>query len=182
VTPHNIAGQLPQHGTEGPRAYFIAGALGLLLFVSSGLLWNNGSFAGSLLLELGGGAFIVFLLEFLLPRALRYADDAPWYVALAKIDINWSDQVIDSLLTDYSDAEVEEILRRCRRRAAFPIRSKSSAGTFDTGRKVGGRPVLSQQFGADVLLCYCVEKASRPRRKTVFIMDVVRVSGLPGDT
>jgi hypothetical protein len=181
VGPTNIAGQLPQHGREGPRAYLIAGGLGLLLFVSSGLLWNNGSFLGALLLELGGGAFIVFLLEFLLPRALRYADDATWHVALAKIDITWSDQVIESLLTDYSDAEVEELLRSCQRRAAFPAKSKSSAGIFDTGRKVGDHPVLSQQVGADVLLCYYTEKAGRLARKTVFIIDIVRVLGLPGD-
>jgi hypothetical protein len=177
VIPHNIAGQLPQHGTEGPRAYLLAGVLGLLFFVGSGLLWDNGSFVGSLLIELGGGAFIVFLLEFLLPRALRYADDAPWHVALVTIDINWPEQVIESLLTDYSDAEAEEILRSCRRRAAFPTRGKISAGVFDTGRRVGGRPVLSQQVGADVLLRYRVEKAGRPGRKTVFVMDLVRVSG-----
>jgi len=132
------------------------------------------------LLELGGGAFIVFLLEFLLPRALRYADDATWHVALAKIDITWSDRAVESLLTDFSDVEVEGVVRRCRRRAAFPSEAKASAGVFDTGTVVGGRSVLSQQVGADLLLCYCAEQSGPMRRKSVVILAILRATGVPG--
>ncbi|HEY6424086.1 MAG TPA: hypothetical protein VIY28_12730 [Pseudonocardiaceae bacterium] len=182
MNPNDIAGQLPHQLREGPRAYFIAGWLGVVLFVSSGLLWGpNGTFVGALLLELGGGAFIVFLLEFLLPRALRYADDATWHVPLARIDIAWSDQATEALVTDYSDAEVETLLRRCRRRAAFPTKGKVSSGVFDTGGRVGEHCILSQQVGADFLLYYYAERRGRPGRKTVFIADIRRVQAPPGE-
>lgn len=132
MSRNDIVGQLPDHLREGPRAYLVAGVLGIALFAGAGLLWGDEGFLASMLLELGGGAFIVFLLEFLLPRALRYADDGAWGVALRRVGIVWSDEAMESLI-GFDDDEVRELLRTCRR-AGFPDKSKVSVGSSTPAR------------------------------------------------
>lgn len=116
---------LPSILTGRPRTYVISGSLGLGFFTVSGLLWEPVPFAGSLFLELGGGAFIVFLLEFLLPSFLGYADSV--LQSLRVTHLVWSDAAVEELVTDFLDDTEFQLLLEAVAMGPFPTRRSRRA-------------------------------------------------------
>lgn len=167
---------LPTTVKERPHTYFLTGGLGAVLFTASGLVWDAHQFLGSLLLELGGGAFIVFLLEFLLPVVLTYADGATRVLRVT--ELVWSSGAVLSLM-DYDDlSEVHELLEGCQH-ATYPARASARNGAYETGDRIDGCRVFNQQIAPHSLLFYYVPQGGRLRRKRVVIAAVTKISGLP---
>jgi hypothetical protein len=160
----------PERLKELPRTYLISGGLGLVFFVASGLLWDGGSFAGSLFLELGGGAFIVFLLDFLLPTALTYADGATRGVRVTKLV--WDPDAARSLAKYQDHGRAEELLASIEL-GGFPARPSSASGIYETSDRVDGSVVLSRQITKDSILTYYVPHRSWRGQKTVVIMSIM---------
>ena len=101
---------LPSASTHPPRTYLISGVLGVTFFTLSWLWWDGQSFIGSFFLELGGGAFIVFLLEGCLPSALGYAGSALAALQVTTL-LEWSDGAVEALLSDsFDDVEQARLL------------------------------------------------------------------------
>jgi hypothetical protein len=144
--------------------------------VASGFFWDNGSFAGSLLLELGGGAFIVFLLDFLLPRALTYADGATRGLRVTKLV--WDPDAASSLARYYAHGKAEAVLASIEL-GGFPARPSSASGIYATGRRVDGAGVLSRQITKDSILTYYVPRRTWSDPKTVVIMSIHPLSTKP---
>jgi hypothetical protein len=139
-------------------------------------VWDAHPFLGALLLELGGGAFIVFLLEFLLPVVLTYADGATR--VLRTTELVWSSRAVLSLM-DYEDStEVHDLLEGCQR-AAYPARASARNGVYETSDRIEGCRVLNQQITPHSLLFYYVPQGKRVRRKRVVIAAVTKLSDLP---
>jgi hypothetical protein len=176
VNSEQLNAALPKTTKERPRTYFVSGGLGAALFTASGLLWDAHQFLSSLLLELGGGAFIVFLLEFVLPTVLTYTDDATW--GLRVTELVWLPVAVLAL-TEYDDmSEVHELFEGCER-ANYPSRASTRSGVYDTGSRMNGFRVFSQQVAPHSLLFYYVPQRARLRKKRVIIAAVTRLSGLP---
>jgi hypothetical protein len=165
---------LPTTAPDRPRTYLISGGLGVIFFTISGLLWNVNSFLGSLFLELGGGALIVFLLEFILPSALGYADNVS--KVLRATDLVWSDNAVESLVTEYGDEwEVHQLFDSIGN-GRYPSRSSRWRGIEDTGAQQEGRRVFRRTVPpGPTSLCYYV-KSKNLRRKTVVIVSISKIS------
>lgn len=175
MNPEELREALPKTVKERPHTYFISGGLGAGLFTASGLLWDTHPFFGSLLLELGGGAFIVFLLEFVLPIALTYADDATRVLRVT--ELVWSPAAVLSLMSYEDTAEVHELLEGCQQ-ATYPARASVRAGAYDTGTRIEGYRVFNQQISSHSLLFYYVPQRSRLRKRVV-IAAVTKLSDFP---
>jgi hypothetical protein len=176
VNSEELNETLPKTVRERPRTYFISGGLGVALFTASGLLGEEHPFVGSLLLELGGGAFIVFLLEFLLPTVLTYADGATRVLRVT--ELVWSPAAVLAVMDYDETSEVDELFEGCER-ATYPGRASARSGVHDTGIRIDGFRVFSQQIAAHSLLFYYVPRRGRLRKKRVVIVAVTRLSGLP---
>ncbi|MGH8603109.1 MAG: hypothetical protein ACREXR_10165 [Gammaproteobacteria bacterium] len=165
---------LPTTAPDRPRTYLISGGLGVIFFTISGLLWNVNSFLGSLFLELGGGAVIVFLLEFILPSVLGYADNVSKVLRAA--DLVWSDGAVESLVTEYGDEwEVQQLFDSIGN-GRYPARSNRWRGVTATGTQQEGCPVLRRTVSpGPTSLCYYV-KSKNLRRKTVVIVSISKIS------
>jgi hypothetical protein len=176
VNSEQLNAALPKTVKERPRMYFISGGLGAALFTASGLVWDAHQFLSALFLELGGGAFIVFLLEFVLPTVLTYADDATR--GLRVTELAWSPVAVLAVM-DYDDmSEVHELFEGCER-ANYPSRASTRSGVYDTGTRIDGFRVFSQQVAPHSLLFYYVPRRARLRKKRVIIAAVTRLSSLP---
>ncbi|MGH3899544.1 MAG: hypothetical protein ACRDTA_15140 [Pseudonocardiaceae bacterium] len=176
VNSEELNETLPRTVKERPRTYLISGGLGAALFTASGLLWEAHPFFGSLLLELGGGAFIVFLLEVVLPTVLTYTDGATRVLRVT--ELVWSPAAVLAV-TDYDDkSEVDELFEGCER-ATYPGHVSARSGVHATGTRIDGFRVFSQQVAPHSLLFYYVPRHGRLRKKRVVIAAVTRLSGLP---
>lgn len=150
----------------------ISGGLGIIFFTISGLLWDISSFLGSLFLELGGGAVIVFLLEFILPSALGYADNVS--KVLRVTDLVWSGTAVESLVTEYDDEREVHQLFDTIGNSRYPARSSRWRGIVDTGDRQEGHRVLSRTiWPGPTSLSYYV-KSKNLRRKTVVIVSIAK--------
>jgi hypothetical protein len=164
---------LPSAATQRPRTYLISGVLGVAFFTLSAVWWNGQSFAGALFLELGGGAFIVFLLEVLLPSALGYADTALAALQTTTL-LEWSDDAVDALLADPSEEAERALLLAAITRGPYPKRRSRLHGVIDTGERRHGRPVLEKVLPAGrTTMRYYVSERGR-RRRTVVIVGLRR--------
>jgi hypothetical protein len=159
-------GQLPSTTTERRRTYLISGSLGIALFTASGLLWDEHPFAGSVFLELGGGAFIVFLLEFLLPSILGYA--------LRPTRLVWRDAAVDALVTDYPDDVEYQGLVKAVEKGPYPATRSWWHGVSDTGAREEQHPVLAKTVavGPTTMRYYVKDRSIRGR--TVVVVDLER--------
>jgi len=165
---------LPSASTQRPRTYLISGVLGVVLFTLSWLWWDRGqSFLGSLFLELGGGAFIVFLLEVLLPSALGYADTALAALQVTTL-LEWSDDAVEALLSDPLDDAGQARLLAAIERGPYPARRSLLGGVSDTGERRHGHRVLQKVLpaGRTTMRYYVSERARR--RRTVVIVGLRR--------
>lgn len=163
---------LPSTLTGRPRTYFLSGSLGVVFFTVSGVFWDPHPFLGSLFLELGGGAFIVFLLEFLLPSFLGYADSV--LQVLRTTELVWTDNAVEVLVTDYvDDAEFQRLLDAVAR-GRYPARGTGRGSVAETGDRAGGRRVLAKDVpvGPTTLKYYVSDRSMR--RKTVVIVGLER--------
>ena len=142
--------------------------LGLVLFTLSWVWWGNGqSFVGSLFLELGGGAFIVFLLEVLVPSALGYADTARAALQVTTL-LEWSDDAVEALLT-LAEADQARLLADIER-GPYPVRRSWPGGVSDTGERRDGHPVLQKILPAGrTAMRYYVSDRARRRRTVVIV-------------
>ncbi len=174
VDEQPLSSALPTTAPDRPRTYLISGGLGVVFFTISGLLWEVNSFLGSLFLELGGGAAIVFLLEFILPSALGYADNVS--KVLRVTDLVWSGRAVESLVTEYGDEwEVHQLFDSIGN-GRYPTRSSRWRGVVDTGAQQEGCRVLRRTMSpGPTSLCYYV-KSKNLRRKTVVIVSISKVS------
>ena len=165
---------LPSAATQRPRTYLVSGVLGVVFFTLSWVWWGNGqSFLGSFFLELGGGAFIVFLLEVLLPSALGYADTALAAFGVTTL-LEWSDDAVEALVADpWDEVEQAQVLAAVGR-GPFPARRSLLGGVTDTGERRDGRPVLQRALpvGRPAVGYYVGDRARR--RRTVVIAGLLR--------
>jgi hypothetical protein len=167
---------LPSASTQRPRTYLISGLLGVVCFTLSWAWWDGQSFLGSFFLELGGGAFIVFLLEVLLPSALGYADSA-----LARLQVTtlleWSDDAVEALLAVPRDETEQARLLAAVERGPFPVRRSALGRVVDTGERRHGHRVLERSLpGTRTTLSYYVSERAG-RRRTVVIVGLRRRHG-----
>lgn len=168
---------LPSASTQRPRTYLFSGVLGVVFFTLAWRWWGNGqSFLGSFFLELGGGAFIVFLLEVLVPSALGYADTARAALQVTT-SLEWSDDAVDALLSDPRDEAEQARLLAAVARGPYPARSSRLRRVGDTGERRHGHPVLERALpGTSTTMRYYVSERDR-RRRTVVIVGVRRRAG-----
>jgi hypothetical protein len=172
-------GQLPSTTTERPRTYLISGSLGIVLFTVSGLLWDEHPFAGSLFLELGGGAFIVFLLEFILPSFLGYADSMLRVLRVTRLV--WRDSAVEALVTDYVDDVEYQRLVEAVERGPYPARKSWWRRITDTGAlEEDQHPVLAKTVpvGPTTMRYYVKDRTVRSR--TVVVVGLERQPPSPG--
>lgn len=163
---------LPSASTQPPRTYIISGVLGVTFFSLAWLWWDGQSYLGSLFLELGGGAFIVFLLEVLLPSALGYAGTA--FATLQTVTLlEWSADAAEALLTEPLDESERLALLAAIARGPYPARPFRLRGVSDTGETRHGQRVLEKVLPTDRALRYYVSESSR-RRRTVVIVGLRR--------
>jgi hypothetical protein len=163
---------LPSASTQPPRTYLISGVLGVAFFTLAGLWWDGQSFVGSLFLELGGGAFIVFLLEVLLPSALGYAGTA--FATLQTVTLlEWSPEAVEALLSEPLDEGERGALLAAVARGPYPARPFRPRGVSDTGETRHGQRVLAKALPAGRELRYYVSQSDR-RRRTVVIVGLRR--------
>ena len=128
---------LPSASTHPPRTYLISGVLGVTFFTLSWLWWDGQSFIGSFFLELGGGAFIVFLLEVLLPSALGYAGSALAALQVTTL-LEWSDGAVEALLSDSFDDVEQARLLDVVAHGPFPARRSLLRRVSDTRERRHG--------------------------------------------
>lgn len=162
---------LPSASTQRPRTYLISGLLGVIFFTLSWVWWDGQSFVGSLFLELGGGAFIVFLLEVLLPSALGYAD-----TALAALQVTtaleWSTDAVDALFAIPLDEAEQARLLAAIERGPYPTRPSRLHDVSDTGDRRDGHPVLRKALAAEQAAMHYYVSERRWRGRTVVIVDL----------
>jgi hypothetical protein len=149
----------------------ISGVLGLAAFTASGLLWDAHPFLGQLFMELGGGAFIVFLLEVVLPSALGYADSMRRVLRVTTLV--WSQSAVTSLVTHYDDDEGTWLADEVRK-ARFPAHATLLGRVRSTGEDEQGHPVLARTLpvGPTTVRYYVRDRGSR--RRTVVIAALQR--------
>lgn len=164
--------QLPSATIGRPRTYLISGSLGLVFFTISGLLWNDYPFAGSLFLELGGGAFIVFLLEFILPSFLGYADSV--LQVLRVTYLVWRDAAVEVLMTDYVDEAEYRRLLEAIEKGPYPARKSRWSGVTDTGEREEQCRVLAKTVPVGPTIMRYFVKDRSIRRRTVVIVGLRR--------
>ena len=162
---------LPAASTQRPRTYLISGLLGLAFFTLSWVWWDGQSFVGSLFLELGGGAFIVFLLEVLLPSALGYADSALGALQVTTV-LEWSTDAVVALFSNPPDEAERARLLGAIERGPYPARPSrlhgvTATGEYDDGHRVLEKPLVT---GRTTMRYYVSER--RWRRRTVVIVDL----------
>ena len=171
---------LPSASTPRPRTYLVSGVLGVVFFTLSWTWWDRGqSFLGSFFLELGGGAFIVFLLEVHVPSALGYAGTALAALSVTTL-LEWSDEAVEALVADTrDDAEQARLLGEVER-GPFPARRSLLRGVTDTGELRAGRRVLSRVLppGHTAIHYYVAERARR--RRVVVIVGLRRLRARDG--
>jgi len=157
--------------TEQPRrTYLVTGTLGTVLFVASGLLWDTHPFLGSLTLELGGGAFIVFLLAFLLPSILGYAE------RVRRVTLMWSSAAVEDLFGDYPDEELRVLLESVEL-GSFPPRPSLRNGVTDTGTRERGHRVLARTWSVGPTAMQYYVRTDRRLQRTVVITNLRRLAG-----
>jgi hypothetical protein len=164
---------LPSASTHPPRTYLISGVLGVTFFILAWLWWDGQSFIGSFFLELGGGAFIVFLLEVLLPSALGYAGSALAALQVTTL-LEWSDDAVEALLSDSFDDVEQARLIDVVAHGPFPARRSLLRRVSDTHERRHGHRVLEKVLpaGRTTLRYYVSER--RGRRRTVVIVGLRR--------
>ena len=164
---------LPSASTHPPRTYLISGVLGVTFFTLAWLWWDGQSFIGSFFLELGGGAFIVFLLEVLLPSALGYAGSALAALQVTTL-LEWSDDAVETLLSDSFDDVEQARLLDVVAHGPFPARRSLLRRVSDTRERRHGHRVLEKVLpaGRTTLRYYVSERSGR--RRTVVIVGLRR--------
>jgi hypothetical protein len=160
---------LPSASTRRPRTYLLSGLLGVALFTLSWLWWDGQSFLPSLFLELGGGAFIVFLIEVLLPSALGYADSALGALRVTTL-LEWSDDAVDALLSDpLEEAELARLLAAVAR-GPYPAHRFWRSGVSDSGDRRNGHRVLDKALPTGrTTVRYYVRRRGRGHRTVVIV-------------
>lgn len=143
----------------------------MVFFTISGLSWNGGSFAGSLFLELGGGAFIVFLLEFLLPSFLGYADTVMRVLRVTQLV--WRDAAVEVLIIDYGDDADYQQLIAAVERGPYPTRESWWSRVTDTGDREEQCRVLARTVpvGPTTIRYYVKDRTVRSRTVVVVGLD-----------
>lgn len=169
---------LPSSSAPRPRTYLISGVLGVAFFTLSWVWWGDGqSFLGELFMELGGGAFIVFLLEVLVPSALGYAGSV--FAALQiTTELVWTDPAVDGLLADPLDERDQARLLDAVAKGPYPGRPSLFGRVADTRERVQGRRVLARELDlgagtAGTTLRYYVRDRGL-RHRTVVIVGLTR--------
>jgi hypothetical protein len=136
---------LPSASNPRPRTYLVSGVLGLGFFTLAWVWWDGQPFLGALFMELGGGAFIVFLLEVLVPSALGYAGTV--FAALAvTTELVWSDAAVEGLLAAPLDETEQARLFAAIEKGPYPARPTLLGTISDTGERVRGRRVLAREL------------------------------------
>jgi hypothetical protein len=160
---------LPSASTQPPRTYLISGVLGVTFFLLAWLWWDGQSFVGSFFLELGGGAFIVFLLEVLLPSALGYAGSALAALQVTTL-LEWSDDAVEALLSGSFDETEQARLLEGVAQGPFPARRSLLRRVSDTGEHRHGHRVLEKALPAGrATVRYYLSERSRRRRTVVIV-------------
>jgi hypothetical protein len=164
---------LPSASTRRPRTYLLSGLLGVAFFTLSWMWWDGQSFLPSLFLELGGGAFIVFLIEVLLPSALGYADSALAALQVTTL-LEWSDDAVNALLSDPLEESEQAQLLAAVAHGPYPGRRSRLGGVSDTGERRNGHRVLDKALptGRTIVRYYVSRRGFR--RRTVVIVGLRR--------
>lgn len=153
--------------------YVVIGALGLALFTFSGLLWDAHPFWAQLLLELGGGAFIAFLLEFVLPK-LRAATGR--VRPALKTELAWSHEATETILFDAPVRDRQAIIETLTQRG-LPAHVSPRRGVRPALEDARGNLVLAVPSSTFEVV-YQVRWRS-PLRRTATIHQIVVGSSEP---
>jgi hypothetical protein len=145
------------------RTYVLTGTLGAIFFTLSGIFWNRTPFLGSLFLELGGGAFIVFLLEFVLPAALGATES----VLKFRTRIVWASSALGDLLTKVDELQLDETLAAVRNdRRPFPSRASRKRRIT----KIKGSDLKAWIIpDPEIVLVYRLKRRSWRRREAIIV-------------
>ncbi len=154
---------LPDIVERRGRTYVLTGTLGAVFFTLSGLFWDRHQFFGSLFLELGGGAFIVFLLEFVLPAALGATDSALKF----RTRIVWASSALGDLLTKADEAQLDGALAAVRADSRpFPSRRSRKRGIT----KIKGSDLRAWIIpDPEIVLVYRLKRRSWRQREAIIV-------------